>query len=304
MRYSVLVLLFLFLAVSVQSQDVNGYREEIGGKTVVRVYGTHYERGYAQGYLLGEETKRIFDEYFVGVFCDGSAAGFDLCRSLCLSEYAPGAEIMAEIDGMLAGLIDGGVDLYSTVLGRNIDATDLRVVNLVVDLAERLYKRGPGCSSLSSWGSSTSGDPELDGHLMITRLLDWDTHPSLTAGAAMVVHFPSEPDEQKWISFGYAGLLGVLSGVSESGLGGFYHVGNVEGVTPNTPYEPILYTMRRGLERADYDGDGYHTADDLVAAFSDRSRSSTGIINVVLDDGALSEPRVIEVNGIAGYRLS
>ena len=48
---------------------------------------------------------------------------------------------MAEIDGMLAGLIDGGVDLYSTVLGRNIDATDLRVVNLVVDLAERLYKK-------------------------------------------------------------------------------------------------------------------------------------------------------------------
>ena len=300
MRHLAPVLLFLVLASSVQSQDVNGYREETGGKTVVRVYGTHHERGYAQGYLLGDQTKRIFDEYFVDIFCGGSAASYNLCRTLCLNEYAPGGEILAEIDGMLAGMTDGGVDLYNTVLGRSIDATDLRVLNLVVDLAERLYKRGPGCSSLSSWGTSTSGDPELDGHLMITRLLDWDTHPSLTAGAAMVVHFPSEPEEQKWVSFGFAGLLGTLSGISESGLGGFYHVGNVEGMTPNTPYEPILYTLRRGLERADYDGDGYHTAEDVVAAFSDRSRSSTGIINVVLDDGALSVPRVIEVNGTAG----
>jgi hypothetical protein len=299
--------LVLFLALSLSPTpargDINGHLEVVEGKYVLTVWGTHAERGYAAGRLLGHQGKAVFDDYFVGYFCGGSAYVYNLCRTTFVNNFAVDPEYASEAGNMLLGMIDAGVDLYNATLGRDLDATDLLTANAIVDLSQLTALGSFGCSSLSSWGAGTAADPELAGHLVITRHLDWSRHPTLRENAAVVVHLPAEPDERAWISLTYAGLFGALSGVSESGLAAFLNMGNYVSGSAGRPYHPILLTLRSGLESADYDGDGQHAAGDIVAAISDRARCAAVIIHTVLDAGADSEPIVVECNNSAGVAV-
>ena len=300
-RFAFLVLLIV-LSLPARAQ-VNGDLEVVDGKHVLRVWGSHAERGYAAGYLLGDEGKAVFDDYFVGYFCSGSPEIYSYLRNLYLGSFAVDAKYTAEAEAMIQGMEDAGVDLHSATLGRDIDATDILVSNAIVDLAQLTKREGFGCSSLSSWGEGTADDPLLAGHLVITRHLDWSKHPALTANPALVVHFPSEIDEEPWLSIGYAGFFGALSSVSRSGLASFLNMGNVNSGSAGQPYQPILLTLRSGMEAADYDGDGSKTEEDLAAAISDRSRAGGSIIHVCRDEGAASDPAVVECNNAAGLAV-
>ncbi len=300
MRLLCFAALVLVVSLSAIAQDVNGSLETIDGKPILRVWGTHAERGYASGYLMGESGKEVFDDYFVGYICAGNPMIYSYYRSTYLSNFAVDAKYQQEVDYTLVGMADAGVDLYNSTLGRNMDATDILVSNAIVDLSQRNGGMYFGCSSMSSWGQSTIDDPILGGHLVITRHLDWSKHQILTDNPALVVHFPSESDEQPWLSIGYAGFLGALSAVSESGVAAFMDMGNYNAGTAGTPYQPILLTIRSGMEMADYDGDGSHSPDDVTAAIQDRTRKGGNIIHVTTDDGMDSRPIVIECNNAAG----
>ncbi len=297
------LLLDLLLAAPAPAQEVYGHREVIGGKSVVFVWGSHAQRGYAQGYLLGAAAKALFDDYFVDHCCGGSAAYYAYVRNLYLTQYTVDAKYQVEAEAFVAGARDAGVDMYSASLGRDMDTTDILVVNAIVDISQRIWKGKLGCSSLSSWGSSTAGDPGLAEHLMITRHLDWDKHPALTASAVLIVQIPAEPDEQRWLSVGFAGYLGALSAVNASGLGVFYNVGNVATISGGAPYQPVNYSLRSGVEAADYDGDGSCTAADVAAAIGARARSSASIVHVMQDAGPSSWPVIVECNNSLGMVL-
>lgn len=302
LRILVAVVALAVCAASAQGQ-VNGQVQVIDGKPILTVWGTHAERGYAQGYLKGAEGKEMFEDYIVGYLAGGSPFVYGFLRNHFLSNYAVDAEYQAEAAGIVQGLLDAGVDPYVSALGRDLDATDLLVSNALVDLSTIAGRDVFGCSSLSSWGSSTIGDPTLAGHLVITRHLDWTKHPSLTDNPLLTVHLPSEPDEQPWLSVGYAGLFGALSSVSVSGVSAFLNMGNNDSGTAGAPYHPILLTLRSGLETADYDGDGEHTPDDIVAAIEDRARRVDTIIHVTDDDGLASRPIIIESNNANGVAV-
>ncbi len=303
MRLFLLTVLVLIISLPVIAQDVNGSLETIDGKPVLKVWGTHAERGYAAGYLMGEGGKEVFDDYFVGYVCMGSSIVYNYYRSTYLSNFAVDAKYQQEADYMLLGMTDAGVDLYNSTLGRDMDATDILVSNAIVDLNQRGNGVYLGCSSMSSWGQSTIDDPTLLGHLVITRHLDWSKHATLTDNPALVVHFPAESDEQPWLSIGYAGFFGALSSVSESGVSAFLDMGNYNTGTAGAPYQPILFTIRNGMEMADYDGDGGHSPDDVTAAIQDRTRKGGNIIHVTTDDGMDSRPIVIECNNAAGVAV-
>jgi hypothetical protein len=293
----------LLLAAGEAAPQVNGQVQVIDGKPILTVWGTHAERGYAQGYLKGAEGKEVFEDYILDYCASGSPFIYGFLRSHFLNNYAVDAEYQAEAEGVIQGLIDAGVDPYVSVLGRDIDATDLLVSNAIVDLSTIAGREIFGCSSLSSWGSSTIDDPLLAGHLVITRLLDWTKHPTLTDNPLLTVHLPSEEDEQPWLSVGYAGLFGALSSVSESGIAAFLNMGNNDSGTAGAPYHPILLTLRNGIESADYDGSGGHTVEDVVAAIEDRSRRVDTIIHVTDDKGTGSRPIIIESNNANGVAV-
>jgi hypothetical protein len=117
------------------------------------------------------------------------------------------------------------------------------------------------------------------------------------------VHFPSEPDEQPWISIGYAGLFGALSAVSQSGVSACLNMGNNESSNGGPPYHPILLTVRNGIEVTDYDGGGTHEPADVVAAIEDRARNIDTIVHVTKDQGVGSRPIIIESNNAAGVAV-
>jgi hypothetical protein len=137
----------------------------------------------------------------------------------------------------------------------------------------------------------------------VTRLLDWSKHPTLTDNPLLTVHFPSEADEQPWLSIGYAGLFGALSAISESGVSAYLNMGNNESSAGGTPYHPILLSVRNGIEGTDYDGSGQHAPDDVAAAISDRARNIDTIVHVTKDNGLGSRPIVIESNNAAGVAV-
>lgn len=303
MRKVVLLLFVLAISSGTAFCQVNGHVEVIDGKPVLWTWGTHAERGYAHGYLRGEEAKEVFDDYFVDFFSMGSTVVYGYLRSLFENLYYVDAKYQAEAEGMIQGMIDSGVDLHNETLGRDLDATDILVSNSIVDLSQEQKWKGLGCSSLSSWGTSTASDPTLTGHLVVTRHLDWSKHQTLTDNPLVIVQFPSEPDEQPWISVTYAGFIGALSSINESGIGAFLDMANVTTVNGGAPYHPILLTVRNGIEARDYNEDGENTPDDIVAAIQDKSRSAATLVHVTKDDGWASRPIIIESNNENGVAV-
>jgi hypothetical protein len=296
-------LLLLLTVVSPSAAQVNGQVQIIDGRSVLTVWGTHAERGYAAGYLKGVEGKEMFDDYIVGYCCGGSFLTYAYMRSHFVNNYDVDAKYETEAEAVIQGMSDAGVSLYNSTLFRNINATDLLVANAIVDLSTLGSLRPFACSSLSSWGSSTVADPYLQGHLVVTRLLDWTKHQTLTDNPLITVHFPSEPDEQPWICIGYAGIIGALSAISESGLSSFLNMGNNESSVGGAHYHPILLTVRNGIEMADYDGDGQHTPYDVQAAIEDRPRNIDTVVHVTKDDGPASCPIIIESNNENGVAV-
>lgn len=283
---------------------VNGHVEEVNGITVLTIWGTHPERGYAHGYLLGERIKTLFDDYWVKSMYSNSAQAYSDMRTFFTNNYIIEDKYQAQADSMLQGLLDSGVDLYNPILERDIDATDILTLSAIPDLYQSGAGRANlGCSSLTSWGSSTQDDSSLAGHLIITRLMDWFPDTTAYKSNALIVSIPSEEDEQKICYFAFVGMVGVLSGINESGVATFMHVGYETDHQLTEPFYPIWLSMRNGLEAKDYNKDDEHTPEDLVRAIQERNRSGASIIDVVLDEGSDSAPLVIECNNERGVSV-
>ena len=305
MKKSLIILFILSITFNLSAQ-VNGTVEEIDGKKVLTVWGTHYERGYAHGYLMGANFKEIFDEYIVDFLCYGSSQTYSGLRSFFMNYYTIESKYQTEAEAAIQGMIDSGVNPNNTVLGRAIDATDLLICTTLPDLSQtrsEMREMNLGCSSISSWGNSTLQDPVLAGELIITRLMDWSVHSALCNNHLLIVNIPSEQDEQKWISLAFAGFLGSLSGINESGVAAFMNVGNVTTYQTSSTFYPILLNVRNGIEAFDYDQDSANTPNDVVQAVQDRNRSGASIIHVVKNEGVNSSPLIIECNNENGVSV-
>ena len=72
---------FLFLiAVLLLNSQVNGEVSIIDGKKILKIWGSHYDRGYAHGYLLGDQVLQIAVDYFIGMFLLNDPTTYDYCR--------------------------------------------------------------------------------------------------------------------------------------------------------------------------------------------------------------------------------
>jgi hypothetical protein len=70
--------------------------------------------------------------------------------------------------------------------------------------------------------------------------------------------------------FGFAGQISALSGTNKAGLSAFQHV--LQGVsgrpTTGKKFEPIWFSLRKALERKDYNGDTKNNTEDIRAILS------------------------------------
>lgn len=278
MKKTVYILLFVFLSMAASLNQavaqINGQIILDTGKiTVVKVWGTHAERGFAYGYLLGAKIKNLYTKYIIPKF----GSYFSMAHSF----LAEGSNIridtayITEAKAVISGAAAAGIDTTG------MDYINLLLGNCLLDLDAFLGKGGKnifnmGCSALMSWGDATAGT-DLEGKSAITRHLDWEVNTYLNNNQVMVISLPSESDEQPWLLIGFAGQISVLSGTNNSGLSAFQHVLGVSGnPTFGQHYEPVWFSMRKALEKIDYNGDGVQNVNDMRSVLTDHPQGYAG----------------------------
>ncbi len=296
MRYRYFILLVLLLLCSLLPAQVNGNLMSMGGRNVLKTWGTHYERGFAHGYLLGDEVKTVFQDFFFTMLAFSDPVVYNNLWSFYMEHFTIDQRMLQEANGLIAGMTAAGVNTFHNGLNRDLNSEDILLLNAVTDLnyLNRNDALKLGCASLSSWGSVTSADPVLSGNAVITRFLDWSPNSALIANPLLIVHFPSEQDEQKWISFTFPGMIGALSAINESGLAAFMNTSNDHSYSNISNLSPILFSIRKGVERLDVDGNETYTAEDLWYAIQNDEQLSGTLIQNLMEFPGYRHNSVIE----------
>jgi hypothetical protein len=305
MRKTIYILLLLLAFSAGLWSQVNGELVQQDGKTVLHVWGTHAQRGYAHGYLLSEPIMQIFNNYIFQIVTMSNPALYNAVENFYLDSFTVEQKYQAEAQGIIDGMAASGTSLYFPGLERNLNKDDLLTFNAIVDIVPYLssigfdLNMGVQCASLSSWGNATQADSLLAGHAVITRFLDWDMDDTLVQNPILMVSHPSEPNEQKWIDFTFPGLIGSLSGISQSGKAAFLNMGNVHDVTSTASLHPMLLSIRNGLETYDTNFDGTDDIGDLYDAIAYENYLSGTLVHVISEN---PDPLtgIIEANNAAG----
>jgi len=135
----------------------------------------------------------------------------------------------------------------------NLDKVAVLMGNALLDIERLLFKRGSlNCSALMDWGSATAGT-DLNGKSVIIRHLDWQISAALNRNHIIVVHFPSEAAESKWLLVGFSGMISNLSGFNTD-FGAFMNV--MDDRTTSAPHNkhflPVWFALRKAVEATDY----------------------------------------------------
>lgn len=170
------------------------------GYTVIRVWGSHYEMGYAQANLLGDYIVDAVDETKSLVESVGGPFYYDSLRSLMAVSVWQPPEIEDEIDGM--------VDSLSTTHPlAGIDELDLKVINTYGDWGYYY-----ACRSHMCWGRYVA--PPIK--TLATRRLDFGS-PANTANHHVLCAWGPDDGSPRWVNLAWPGSVSVATGVNEFG---------------------------------------------------------------------------------------
>ncbi len=283
--------LFLLFSIGLKAQPIQGeILADSGNLKVVRVWGTHYERGYAYGYLCEPNIMAIWEDYIVPNY----STVLPFARILIgnPSNFSIDSIYIREAQGILDGLGAAGADTAG------LSYLDIFVVNFMTDLEGFMPKAGfmtHQCSSMMNWGTSTLAS-DLSGKSVIAHHLDAVGYDSIVAhNQVMVVHIPSEANEQAWLLTGIAGQMVASQAVNESGIAAFLNTVNGFSAQTGQGYEPMTITLRKSIERLDYNGDGLHNTNDVRAAIQSNTKYSRGFIVCALAPSTCIEDTLISM---------
>ena len=233
-----------------------GRLELVRGVPVVHLVGTPEEIGEQHGKLLREQG-RVLIERYVGRFFNTSNAG-RVARAATLA-ISHRMTIPPAYQREMAALAKAAGVSYDDVL----------LANTMFDAKKMIQ-----CTTVAAYGKSSS-----NGRLLLGRNLDF---PSFGVAHLYSVVFVYHPDGgEPFVSVGFPGLVGVLSGMNTNGVAAAVMECYGHGMRPEaTPYA-MLY--RQALERA-------KTVDDVVAAVREGSRSTAN--NLMVCDAA---PRAVVI---------
>jgi hypothetical protein len=229
---------------------------------IIKVWGTHAQRGYAYGYLQGEEIGLLVNSYLKPQF----GGYYSYARNMVSSgnNLSFDSIYIEEAQEMVNGMNAAGTNVYA------VDYIDILVANSFLDIAKLLGKSiGMGCSSLVSWGEATEGT-NLNSGAIITRNLDWTVNSLLVHNQVVVIHQPSEENEQNFALIGFSGMMSVLSGFNNK-VGVFQHMMDDFSGSSSTgmAFEPVWLSLRKSLEINDYNADGVNNVQDVKQVLAD-----------------------------------
>lgn len=255
--------------------QVNGSINQIGNKKILKVWGSNYQRGYAQGYLLAPQIVEVFSDMFWTMFCYSDLPHYNMLQSYYTMHFSTPEAMYWEALGISEGMLDSGANIYHSELGRNLDANDILLMNAMFDLVDvrnRYWKKDNlelGCATLSSKGSATAADSLLAGSGVITRFFDATQNSALINNPVMIIHHPELENEVKWLNITIPGFFGAITAISETGLFSALNIGPNSSASFTENLSPVIYSIRRGIEQFDYDANGVHHPYDVYESMSD-----------------------------------
>jgi hypothetical protein len=248
------VLIFLFLIVTSEATAINGSLRYNGDQEILNLWGTNYEMGFAQGYLLN---KRIVD--FLSEFCfeiiDLPSFEYEFLHLNYKNYFTVPQKYQREAEGIINGIIAAGESLYIDELHRDMDVIDILLGNTTFDINYVfLGQESFGCSSLSAWGKPTSNDTLIKGNIILGRNLDL-THQISDVERGLIMTY--QPDSGKsWVGFGFPGIISTISGVNEDMLVMAINAGHHTNTPNKAPrMVPLQFVLREILEVSDYNHD-------------------------------------------------
>jgi hypothetical protein len=300
MKLKIYAVLLLFCLAGLLSGQVTGTLDQIGDKKILHVWGDHYQRGYAQGYLLTPQIMEVFNDFYWTMFCFSNADFYNLLWNYYMEHFNTEQRMYMEAMGMAEGMAQSGNSIYHNGLGRNLGTDDLLMLNAAFDMVMvRSSKSGKndlqlGCASLSSWGTATAADTLLTGSGVITRFFDATQNSAFINNPIMVVHNPTEEDEGKWLNFTFPGWFGSLTAISESNVFASMNVVGDSYAANPTGLSTLLFDVRRGIERLDYDQNGSANALDILAAIAAGNHLSGASIHTIAENSGNVYSSVVE----------
>ncbi len=193
-----------------------GQLADFRGLPVLRLAGSPRDMGFQHGRELAARIKEGFEEFVVNHRCHGIRARYELIARRVDEEVELPEGLRAELDGMLEGMKAAGIDLTVAALRRELKLVDLVVLNSIDHWGLI------GCSGFTAWGRCTK-----DGEILCARNFDFDVDQKSSAIVRLGLLLAFEPkDGQRFVSFGFPGMVGAVSAISEEGVGVFLHVGN------------------------------------------------------------------------------
>lgn len=274
----------------------------VEGKLVLYLSLDHQYNGYYYGYLLGEKIMDVYENYVIQ-HAFGGASSYQAARQAFDQYFTVDQKYIDIAQGMITGMQDAGVSIYSPTLDEDLTYKDVLIANSIPDFTAfkgKLKIDGPGCSELTSWGTSTQNDAFLNGETVISRNLDWENHPILIDNHLITVWLNPEPNTQKIITIGFTGMIGALSGVNESGIATFQNMGNHVSNPQGTGFYPINLAQRNGLEAEDYNGDGECTPRDITDAVREHNVASSYIIHSAGSSSLDIPAEILEIHNSLG----
>jgi len=266
---------FLFLLITIignnatHAQQINGNLKTLQGKRILSVWGNHFERGFAHGYLLADEIVSLLEDYMLGSLYD--AENYNKTIRLIKIYIKVPAPYWNELKGMHQGMQEalGDSGMFSARLNRNFEPADLLAWNLVPDIFRLKFNANSFfntftnnytqgfCSSISAWGDSS-----FNGNTLIARDLDFGFPGDLVDQTNIIIaHHSNSFFKQRWISIGWPGLIGCLTGMNEEGVGAALNldytgpelddllipIGDAYIGIPRY-YTPVTFVLRKAVE--------------------------------------------------------
>ncbi len=240
-----------------------GYAEEIDGTLVLHLKGSPYEMGCQRGSMAKDKVQLMvkrFDELLdkakkeMGLPKFAANLILDITYQLC-APYIPD-RYKREMEGLADG---SGADLQVIRRGQVISV-----------ITER------GCSSFALWGKAT-----VDGKLYQGRNFDWILDAGLEDTAVLTL---CEPDgRSRYAAAGYAGQIGVLSGMNMEGMS----IAQIGAITKDKSLRgiPLEFVLRRILEEC--------SNLDQVTGLIKSVKHTVGF-NYVIADGDARDARAYE----------
>ena len=250
-----------------RERDVNGILEVVDGVTIIRVWGSHEEMGYAYGYLLADRLTDVINELLFDYLLEKYSYEAVVKRMKENIIWPPGyiEEMKAVIAGMRDKLGALPVITHKSIRSgaKRMNADMLALLNASRDLVDIV----PQCSAFAVWREGTDdGQTRAGGNS--DRAYDGDILAKYTI---LVVRRPDYGLAS--VNAFFVGALGFSRGMNEEGVI-CCPTGVDAGPKSTGPCHPLV-VLRDIMEQT---GVGPDMVDEIIQFFADNTRCGANSI--------------------------